>query len=133
DGDQILRTGGGTGESRTPYLSDMLLLNPTAFHTLDYWIRHYDLKKGGQQFFRTYLLPGGAVERVSVFPLEADMVEVGGKKIELRNYRMDFEDGLSLLVWVDRDARLCRVLMEGSNLDVIRSDFYGAALANRDR
>lgn len=133
DGEQILRTGGGAGESRTPFLPDMLLLNPTAFHTLDYWIRHYDLRKGGQQFFRTYLLPGGAVERVSVFPLDADRVESGGKKIELKNYRVEFEDGLTLLVWVDGDARLCRALMEGAGLDVIRSDFYEAALANRDR
>jgi hypothetical protein len=40
---------------------------------------------------------------------------------------------LTLLIWVDEDARLCRALMEGSNLDVIRSDFYEAALADRDR
>jgi hypothetical protein len=73
------------------------------------------------------------VERVSVFPLDADMVESGGKKMELKNYRIEFEEGLTLLIWVDEDARLCRALMEGSNLDVIRSDFYEAALADRDR
>lgn len=133
DGEQVLKTGGSAGESRTPFIPDMLLLNPTVFHTLDYWIRHYDLQKGGQQFFRTYLLPGGSVERVSVFPLEADMVESGGKKVVLKNYRIEFEEGLTLLIWVDEDARLCRALMQGSNLDVVRSDFYEATLANKGR
>lgn len=133
DGEAIVKAGGSTGESRTPFLPDMLLLDPTIFHTLDYWIRHYDLKKGGQQFFRTYLLPGGSVEQVSVFPLEIDVVSSGGKKVQLRNYRIEFEEGLTLLVWVDEDARLCRALMQGGNLDVVRSDFYEAAKANMGR
>lgn len=124
DGEAIVKTGGSAGESRIPFLSDMLLLDPTVSHALEYWIRHYDLQKGGQQFFRTYLLPGGTVEQVSVFPLESDVVSAGGKKVQLRNFRIEFEEDMALLVWVDQDRRLCRLLLEGSNLDVIRSDFY---------
>ncbi len=122
---QILRTSGGASPaSRTPLAPDMRMLNPNVFHTIDYWIRQYDLKKGGQQNFRTYLLPSGSVERLSVFPLETGIVKSEGKDLELRNYRIGFEEGLVLYVWVDRERRLGRLAMEGATIDVVRSDLY---------
>ncbi|MBN1568667.1 MAG: hypothetical protein JXA73_12540 [Acidobacteria bacterium] len=132
---QIIRTykmNGESRESKTPLTPDLLILNPTVFQTIDYWIRHYDFKKGGQQFYKTYLLPGGSVERLSIFPLETAIHKYKGNVIQLRNYRIEFREGLAMLIWVDRDKRLCRLFLEGSNIDVVRDDLFGQVSAQRD-
>jgi len=127
EGGQIIKTlksGKDSGEIKTPFNPDLGMLNMTVFHTIDYWIRQYDVSKGGQQFFKTYLLPAGTLERISIFPVETLTREIGGKALLITYYEMRVGDGLTANLWVDQNQRLCRLFILGANIDVVRSDLY---------
>ncbi len=124
---QIIRTRqveGQTQETITPFDPDLLMFDLNAFHTIAYWISNYDVDKWGSQVFQTYLLPAGSIEKLSVIPAAVNLSVHESMGLRLRNYRIEIGDQMSMLLWVDEDKRLCRMFLQGPNVEVIRSDLF---------
>ena len=118
---QIIRTVQKEGESQediTPLDPDMLMFDMNAFHTIAYWISNYDIDKWGLQVFQTYLLPAGSIEKLSVVPAAVNLTMHETMGLRLRNYKIEFGDQFTMLLWVDEDKRL--------------SYYRGISVRNRD-
>ena len=127
EGGQIVRTIQNKEESResiAPLEPGMVMLDLNAFHTIDFWIRKYDVKKGGRQVIQTYLLPAGSTEKLSVIPADISIPEHETEALQLKNYEIEMGEGMAIILWVDKDNRLYRLYFRGPNLEVIRSDLY---------
>ncbi|MBN2319405.1 MAG: hypothetical protein JXR49_10030 [Acidobacteria bacterium] len=121
---RTLKEDGNSRESITPLEPDMLMLDLNAFHTIDYCIRKYDIKKGRPQVFQTYLLPAGSVAELSVIPDQIVIPEHETKALQLRNYEIRIGNEMTIFVWVDKDNHLYRMFSPSPNIEVIRSDLF---------
>lgn len=124
---QIMRTFKKDSESResiTPLEPGMLMLDLNAFYTIDYWIRKYNFNKGGRQVLQTYLLPAGSIQKLSIIPTKISIPEHESKKLQLKNYEIEIGDGMTILLWVDKDNRLYRLFFRGPNIEMIRADLF---------
>lgn len=121
---QIIRTRqkeGETQETITPLDPDTIMLDLTVFHTIDYWIRKYDVKKGGRQILQTYLLPSASIRQLSIIPTKTFIPE---HELQLKNFEIEIGDRVTMLLWVDKNNRLYRAFIKGPNIEVIRSDLF---------
>jgi hypothetical protein len=124
---QIIRTlkkEEGPQVTQTPLEPGMLMLDLTVFYTIDYWIRNYDVTRGGQQVLQTYLLPAASIRQLSIIPAQIFIPEHETKALRLKNYEIDIGHGITMLLWVDKDNRLYRLFIRGPDIDVIRSDLF---------
>lgn len=127
NGNQIIRTINnkeGTKEKIIPLEPEMRMLDLMIYHTVEYWIRKYDKKKGGIQIFQTYLLPYDSIEKISVSPGEIILPEHETSELELKNYEIEIRDGLKISLWVDKDSHMYRMFVHGPNVEVIREDLF---------
>ena len=121
---RMLKEDGDSRESTTPIEPNMLMLDLTVFHTIDYWIRGYDATRWETQVFQTYLLPSASIEKLSINPVNTGILEQESKELRLKNYEIEMQNGLSMLLWVDKGNHLYRLFIKGPNIDVIRSDLF---------
>ena len=131
EGGKIIKTLKNKGESSetiTSLKSDMLMLDLTVFHTINYWIRKFDENKRGQQVFQTYLPATASIERLSVV---SDGVIIPEHDSQLKNYEIKIGNELTMLLWMDKDNRLYRMFIKGPNIDVIRSDLFDRLNKNK--
>jgi hypothetical protein len=132
---QIIRTierEGKSDQALTPFRPDLSLLDLTVFHTVDFWIQQYDFAKGGRQSIPTYLLPYDSIEQLSVAPAAIYIPRYLSKAREIRDYEIKVRDGITILLWVDKDNRLYRMFARGPNVEVIRSDLHEEISRNRN-
>ncbi len=124
---KIIRTiqiEGELQEYKKPFKQGMLMLDLMGYHTVDYWIRRYDRDKGGQQVFLTYLLPTGTIKPLTVTPVRTFIHENESKDLKLRNYEIEIDERLTILIWVDSNNHLYRMYFKGPNVEVLHSDLY---------
>lgn len=107
-----------TEESVIPLEPGMVMLDMSAFHTFEYWLRGYDADKGGHQALKTCLMPSGIVKNIYV-NTAAGLTTV--KEIE---YQVRSGDEISIDVWVDQNNRLTHMSNNRMNMKITRSDIY---------
>ena len=132
---KIIRTikDGNSNKSVTPLEHGMLMLDLSAFHTIDHWINNYNEKKGGKQVFQTYLLPSATTRKISIVPSDIFLPKNFTGGIKLKNYEIEVTDRLTILLWVDSDNRLYRMFVKGPDIDIVRTDLYDQIKKNNNQ
>jgi hypothetical protein len=102
----------------------MPMLNMAVYHTVDFWIRKYDVNKKGQQIFPTYILPSGQVAEMIVNPTSTALPQHDNKTLKLQNYEIVMNNDINILLWVDQNNRLYRMYIQGPNVEVLREDLF---------
>ncbi|MGD9158302.1 MAG: hypothetical protein PVG39_07850, partial [Desulfobacteraceae bacterium] len=121
---KTLKTKGKTPETISPLEPDMPMLDLSVFHTIDYWIRMYDDKKGGKQVYKTYILPSATIRQISIIPGNDIIPEPESRKMALKNYEIKVRERLIIFLWVDTNNRLYRMFVKGPDIDIIRADLF---------
>lgn len=111
----------------------IVMLDLTVFHTIEYWIRNYDLNKGERQVFKTYLLPYDSIEKVPVIPAGITIPEHETKALQLKNFEIEIRDGRTIMLWVDKDNHLYRMFIKGPDIEVIRTDLFSRLNKKKNR
>lgn len=109
---------------KIPFNSKMLMFDLSVYHTVDYWIQKYNINKGGQQSFKTYLLPAGSVVNLVVSLSETPETEYENDTKKLKHFEIVMDNEISILLWTDQNSRLYRLFINGPNIEVIRSDIF---------
>lgn len=107
-----------------PFDPGMPMLSLTSYHTIDYWIRKYDEKKRGDQNIQTYLFPSASIVKIMVTPSNTILPDHDNKELKIKNYEIEVDNEINILLWVDQDNRLYRMFIQGPNIEVIREDLF---------
>ncbi len=114
----------GVEVKEMPFEPGIPMLSLTLYHTIDYWIHKYDEKKRGDQDIQTYLFPTASIVKIMVTPSNTILPDHDNKELKIRNYEIEVENEMKILLWVDQDNRLYRMFIQGPNIEVIREDLF---------
>ena len=131
---QIISTSkkrGESKESKYPLEPGMLMFDLNVYHTIDYWIRKYDVPKGGLQVLRSYVLPLDQIESLEVSPVKSAKHEYETEVLQLKSYQIEIPDRVTMYLWVNKNNRLYRMFIPGLNIDVIQSDLFDQLITKK--
>lgn len=109
---------------KIPFNPQIPMFDLSVYHTVDYWIQKYNINKGGQQSFKTYLLPAGSIVNVVVGLSETPETEYENETKKLKHFEIVIDNEITILLWTDQNNRLYRMFINGPNIEVIRSDVF---------
>jgi alpha-beta hydrolase superfamily lysophospholipase len=97
-----------------------VILENAVWHHLIFLFKQYDAQKGGRQSF-TAFLPSQALDfGVQIEPVTTPSIEIEGKKVEARRYRVSAKSTSFFDVWTDSFQVPLVILIEAQGVKVVR-------------
>jgi hypothetical protein len=119
---RTLRRGDHLSDVTVPWRPDMVILDFNVYHQYDYLLRKYDNKRGGRQTFADFIPLLGNDIPIALAFLGDSTLDLGKRKLAVRNYRIEFVGIWSGTVSADKNGRLVRLLIPNQDLEVVRKD-----------
>ncbi|MDR1727390.1 MAG: hypothetical protein LBT74_05610 [Acidobacteriota bacterium] len=122
---QITRTltrNGQTVVAKATLTPNMVLVDFNVYHQYEHLVRRFNPKKSGAQEFANYIPVIGNDVPLRVTLLGEGARQFGDKRIDVRNFRVEFVGIQTVTLSVDKNDRLVQLDSPSQQLRVIRKD-----------